>query len=115
MAFFKNEDCIIKSEPIVKNSPSPFYQPIYAEVRKPNIKKDSEMKELDITTELWREYDFGGRTYRIDSPVKLFLREGGTTHRVVDSNNIAHCVPAPGEHGCVLRWENKNKTVPVNF
>lgn len=73
------------------------------------------MKEYDITTELYREYDFNGRIYRIDNPVKLFVREGGTTHRVVDSNNVVHCVPVPGVNGCVLRWQSKDTSVPVNF
>jgi hypothetical protein len=69
----------------------------------------------DITTELYREYDFGGRVYRIDFPVTLYYREGGTTHRVVDGKGVAHCVPIPGAFGCVLRWQNKNKDNPVEF
>jgi len=73
------------------------------------------MLKRNITTEKFREYDFGGRIYRIDNPVDLYTREGGTTHRVVDSNGIVHCIPAPGVAGCVLRWQNKNKKVPVNF
>lgn len=73
------------------------------------------MNESDITTELWREYDFGGRVYRIDEPQKLFTRPGGSTHRVVDKDSTVHCVPAPGKDGCVLRWLNKDKSVPVNF
>ena len=73
------------------------------------------MKEFNLTTEVYREYDFSGRVYRIDSPVKLFYREGGTTHRVVDAANVVHCVPAPGNDGCVLRWLNKDVNNPVNF
>ncbi len=57
-----------------------------------------------LTSEPWREYDFGGRVYRIDSPRTLYLREGGMTHRVMDKKGIVHCVPAPGYFGCVLRW-----------
>jgi hypothetical protein len=64
----------------------------------------SELSQNDISNELWREYDFGGRVYRIENPVTLFMRSGGTTHRVVDSVNVTHCVPAPGVNGCVLRW-----------
>lgn len=62
------------------------------------------LHEKDLTPELWREYDFGDRVYRIDAPVRLFWREGGTTHRVLDASGVAHCVPAPGHCGCVLRW-----------
>ncbi len=73
------------------------------------------MQEYDISTEEWREYDFGGRVYRINNPKRLFIREGGTTHRVVDSEDIVHCPPAPGFKGCVLRWQNFDKEEPVNF
>lgn len=71
--------------------------------------------KTDITTEAYREYDFGGRTYRIDAPVTLYLRTGGSTHRVVDASNVVHYVPAPGVNGCVLRRLNKDPKVPVNF
>lgn len=59
---------------------------------------------LPLTDETYREYDFGGRTYRIDNPVSLFYRIGGSTHRIVDAAGVTHCLPAPGEGGCVLRW-----------
>ena len=73
------------------------------------------LKEFDITTEQWREYDFNGRVYRIDNPQKLFYREGGTTHRVLVEGGICHCVPAPGTGDCVLRWLNKDTTNPCEF
>lgn len=57
--------------------------------------------------ERWREYDFGGRVYRIDNPATVYFRKGGSTHRVVDANGISHCVPAPGVNGCVLRWDGE--------
>lgn len=75
----------------------------------------SDLKQFDITTEAWREYDFSGRTYRIEDPVTLFYRPGGTTHRVVDKKGIVHCVPVPGNHGCVLRWQNHDPSNPVEF
>jgi hypothetical protein len=68
------------------------------------------MKINSLLTEEYREYDFEGRVYRIDNPVTLFFREGGTTHRVLDSEDVVHCVPVPGSHGCVLRWKNKDAT-----
>ena len=73
------------------------------------------LTEHDISFERYREYDFGGRVYRIDNPVSVFLRAGGTTHRVLDRNGIVHCVPAPGSNGCVLRWENQAGGEPVRF
>jgi hypothetical protein len=103
-------------------------QPVPAPVPKPAPKPApkppaSELKEYSLTEELWREYDFSfngaTRTYRIDNPVKLFLRktgnDSGTTHRVLDSEGIVHCVPAPGVWGCVLRWQNKDPNKPVTF
>lgn len=65
----------------------------------------------DLTVEEWREYDFGGRVYRIEAPRLLVV--GSTTHRVVDSHGVTHCLPAPGYHCCVLRW--KGRTEPVSF
>lgn len=56
-------------------------------------------------TEEWREYDFGGRVYRIDNPVAVDFRLSGTTHRVTGKDGIVHCLPAPGTGGCVLRWK----------
>jgi hypothetical protein len=71
----------------------------------------------DLTDELWREYDFPGREkpYRIETPRALYVRPGGTTHRVVDSQGVVHCVPAPGQSGCVLRWMPRDGSKPVAF
>jgi hypothetical protein len=74
-----------------------------------------EGKPKNLTVELWREYDFGGRVYRIDNPKELYHRPGGTTHRVVDSVGVVHCLPAPGQLGCVLRWQSKDPSKPVDF
>ena len=64
----------------------------------------SGLKEISLDgVEEWREYDFDGRVYRIDRPVKVYL--GTTSHRVVGSDGVVHCVPAPGLQGCVLRWK----------
>lgn len=83
------------------------------------------LKEFDISHELWREYDFFGgikdstgeimRIYRINDPQKLFIRDGGKTHRVVDNKGVAHCVPTVGFLGCVLRWKNPDGEKLVNF
>lgn len=76
----------------------------------------SDLKRLDLTgVELWREYEFGtARTvYRINNPVAVYFRSGGTTHRVVDADGVAHCVPAIGENGCVIRWKSVDPDKPV--
>ena len=69
------------------------------------------MEPRDITPEQWREYDFGGRVYRIDAPVTLWA--GLTTHRVLDKAGVVHCVPRPGVDGCALRWMPRDATAPV--
>lgn len=66
----------------------------------------ADLKKIDVKgVEDWREYDFAGRTYRIVAPATVEFRPGGETHRVTDSTGIVHCVPAPGQQGCVLRWK----------
>lgn len=74
-----------------------------------------ELQHQIITEEEYREYDFGGRVYRIDAPAELFSRPGGSTHRVVDAAGVVHCVPAPGVAGCVLRWKTRAGSGPVQF
>lgn len=71
------------------------------------------MDAKDITDELWREYDFGDRIYRIYEPVKLWI--GTTTHRVLDRTGVVHCVPSVGYAGCVLRWDPRDPKNPVQF
>lgn len=73
----------------------------------------SEIKNYKLDGVLWREYDFGGRVVRIDSPVELWV--GKTTHRILDNDGIVWCVPAPGEYGCVLRWKKAEGVAPVKF
>lgn len=75
----------------------------------------SDLQKFDISVEEWREYDFGGRVYRITAPQTLFTRPGGSTHRVVDGAGIVHCLPSPGAEGCVLRWKSKDPLKPVDF
>lgn len=67
----------------------------------------------DISAESWREYDFGGRVYRIEGPLRLYI--GSTTHRVVDGAGVVHCLPAPGVNGCALRWQSRAGFEPVQF
>lgn len=73
----------------------------------------------DIRDELYREVltlDSEGKVktrYRIDKPRTLIIREGGTTHKVIDADGLVHMyhyVP-----GVIVRWMPKNKTKPVKF
>jgi hypothetical protein len=68
----------------------------------------SDLKKIELAgVEEWREYDFDGRVYRIENPVRVEFRPDSTTHRVTDSAGVVHCVPAPGRFGCVMRWNGK--------
>ena len=79
----------------------------------------SGITSVSLTGEKWREYEFGPEgsrtTYRISAPILLFQRPGGTTHRVMDTLDVIHCVPAPGHQGCVLRWAPMDPLNPVQF
>jgi len=85
------------------------------------VNPEQELIEHDISHEMWREYEWidpdtgNVRVYRIENPVALYLRPGGSTHRVVDVHGVAHCAPNVGRFGCVLRWQNPPGTPPVNF
>lgn len=69
----------------------------------------------DISEEQWREVDTGGRVYRIDSPVTLVFRKGGSTHRVVDAEGVVHCYAAPETGRSVIRWKSKDGCAPIRF
>ena len=74
------------------------------------------LKKFDISHEQWREYELGdGKIYRIKNPVDLYLRPGGTHHRIVDEDGVVHCLPEPGYRDCVLRWQNAAGAPPVEF
>ncbi len=66
----------------------------------------------DVSTEEYREYEFVAANslfktvYRINSPRVLIVRKEGTTHRVIDSRGIGHCIPFGGTVPVVLRWKN---------
>lgn len=81
---------------------------------------ESGMIRGDLSDEEWREYDFDGRVVRIEDPIALVMRPGGTTHRIIHLNEdgterIVTCVPAPGYNGCVLRWGARDGAPLVNF
>ena len=80
----------------------------------------SNLNEYDISTELYRTYRMINKVgqqvdYRIDGPITLFIRPGGSTHRVLDKAGIVHCVPAPEMFGSVIIWENKDSKKPCEF
>ena len=75
---------------------------------------DSEYIKADISDEEWREVQTPFMSYRINHPVTLIIRKGGSTHRVVDEDGVVHCYASPETGRTVLRWKAKND-VPVSF
>lgn len=79
------------------------------------------MKSYNIGKELYRIYEWtdpisGNQIkHTVNRPVILFYESGHSCHRVVDANDIVHCVPAVGYFGCIVYWENADKDNPVNF
>lgn len=72
----------------------------------------SELKTQDIRTEIWREYVYeDGKVYRIDKPLWLMTRDGGTGHRVVDEKGVTHWCPVNVWH--CIRWYAPDE--PVSF
>lgn len=53
--------------------------------------------------------------YVIENPVKLFIREGGVTQRILDAAGTVHLVPGIGYRGTVHRWTPKDPSKPVQF
>lgn len=90
-------------------------------VARPRMFEFSDLKPVNglslsnLTDEVYREYDFGDRVYRITNPVGLYMRPGGSTHRIVDDKGVTHCCPVPGSVGCVLRWKVKDGLHPCQF
>lgn len=67
------------------------------------------LKLGDLSHEEVRVYEvYGAGEYRIENPVGLYYREGGTTHRVVDAEGICHCIPFPNEGKTAIRWKYRN-------
>ena len=79
-----------------------------------------EMKELvstghyevsELTDEDWREVTFDGFTIRIEKPIALIRRRGGSTHRVVAADGSVYCYVAPESGKSVIRWMSNDKRV----
>lgn len=73
----------------------------------------------DLSDEEFREYAIPatGEVYRISDPKQFYMREGGSTHRIVDKAGIVHCVAYPTNNGnmVVLRWKPRDPSKPVAF
>lgn len=81
-----------------------------------NLSDDDYIKS-DISIEQFREVVLQNNTvYRINNPIMLVVRKGGSTHRVVDSDGVVHCYAAPELGKTVIRWKNRdNEGRPIIF
>lgn len=75
---------------------------------------------LDLADEVYREYEVlgTGLVYRISDPVSLWYRNGGSTHRILDSSGVVHCVAFPASLNgtpVVLRWVPRKPEQAVTF
>lgn len=62
---------------------------------------ESGLAFTDISSELWREYEFAdGTVVRIEEPLKLNVSRNG--HRLFSADGVSHYVPGGWRH---LRWK----------
>lgn len=60
----------------------------------------------DLTSEAYREYDYlNGTAYRITEPQMLYMKEGGTDHRIADEQQILHIMPVNIPHVIRIKFE----------
>ena len=65
---------------------------------------ESGLEFIDISSELWREYEFaGGDKVRIEQPLKLHVSDSGG-HRLFAADGRSHYIPAGWVH---LTWQSK--------
>jgi hypothetical protein len=75
------------------------------------LRGNSDMIKIDLRgVEKWRRYEWKGANdedYEVtfEAPQEVQFREGGTTHRILNKNNIWYIVPAVGHLGCMVSFE----------
>ena len=65
-----------------------------------DLHNESAYEFNDISSERWREYDFGDVDVRIDDPQWLAVSENG--HRVLDGDGVSHYI---GFGGFYFKWQ----------
>lgn len=61
------------------------------------------------------EQIFVESVYKIKNPVKMWIRPGGVTQRILDAEGKVHLVPGIGYRGTIHRWTPKDPKAPVAF
>jgi hypothetical protein len=67
------------------------------------LRNESGLAFTDISSESWREYDFGATSVRLTEPIALNVSKSGG-HRVLTADGISHYVPPGWKH---LSWTAK--------
>lgn len=63
----------------------------------------TDLKFVDISSEMYREYDYGDEKIRIQKPIALNVSKSGG-HRVFDASGKSHYINPGWKH---LMWEVK--------
>lgn len=68
----------------------------YADLKSINL-----ISFTDISSEIYRVYEFSGNKVKIDMPVALHVSDRGS-HRVLDAQGVSHYIPTGWIH---LYWK----------
>ena len=68
-----------------------------------DINNQSTLTLNNISSEDWREYDFGSQSVRVTKPLALNVSKSGG-HRIIDAEGVSHYVPKGWIH---LSWKSK--------
>lgn len=70
---------------------------------RPEFFNESEREFTDISSELFRVYEYGYDKVEIESPLLLSVSESGN-HYVFDADGVSHCLPTGWHH---LWWKTR--------
>jgi len=65
------------------------------------MKNNSGLEFTDISSEMWRVYDYGNHKIRISEPTHLNVSKSGG-HRILDRGDVSHYIPSGWIH---LYWK----------
>lgn len=58
----------------------------------------------DISSELFRDVYLPNFSMRIEQPVALIMRKGGTTHRIITRDGRFFCYASPERGNSIVSW-----------
>lgn len=66
-----------------------------------NLKTINLIAFTDISSEIFRVYEFADKSIKIDMPIALHVSDRGS-HRILDSEGVSHYIPTGWYH---LYWK----------